>query len=182
VGAVSITPVFERSSGLIPFRRDGECGTLYLVIHSATVRDPLACWEFPKGGVESGENARGAAAREFVEETGITSWAFFEGFQRSVSYIYLRQGRKRFKTVTYFLGEVFDASAPVRSHEHNEDPTGRWFWWGSFEQTQRRLFHIKTRRLFSEADAWLREQSGLESLPPTVRSPCRAATDDQLAL
>ena len=178
-----MTPVFERSAGLIPFRRDGECGTLYLLIHSATVRNPLACWEFPKGGVEPGEDARDAAAREFGEETGIRSWAFIEGFQRSVSYTYLREGRKHLKTVTYFLGEVSDASTPVRSHEHNEDPSGRWFWWGTFEQTQRRLYHSKTRRVFSDADTWLREHSGLVSLPPTVRCPvpgCRQCPDDPL--
>ena len=64
-----MTTFHERSAGVIPFRREGERGLLYLVLHSATVRNPRAKWEFPKGGVEQGESTRQTAAREFREET-----------------------------------------------------------------------------------------------------------------
>jgi bis(5'-nucleosidyl)-tetraphosphatase len=156
----------ELSAGVIPFRRPegSPFFPLYLVIHSATVRNPLARWEFPKGGIEARESARQAAAREFMEETGIRSWAFREGFERTVSYTYIRFGRRRNKTVTYFLAEVFDGSNLKCSREHMEDPLGHWSHWGSFEQIKAILCHARTRRLFTEADAWLRS--------PPSSNPC----------
>ena len=101
-----MTTFHERSAGVIPFHRTGEQGLLYLVLHSATVRNPRAKWEFPKGGVEQGESTRQTAAREFHEETGLVDWTFLDGFERSLSYTYIRRGRKVVKTVTYFLVEV----------------------------------------------------------------------------
>lgn len=92
---------YERSAGVIPFRfGSGRCLS-YLIIHSAQVRNPRARWEFPKGGIDPGESPDQAAERELQEETGITSWAFCEGFNRAVSYTYIRNGRKHFKTVTF---------------------------------------------------------------------------------
>ena len=152
--------IHEHSAGVIPFRRPEGSALfpLYLVIHSATVRNPLARWEFPKGGIEPGESARQAAAREFVEETGIRSWDFREGFERTITYTYIRLGRRRNKTVTYFLAEVFDGSDLKCSREHMVDPLGHWSHWGSFEQIGTMLCHARTRRLFAAADAWLRSR------------------------
>jgi 8-oxo-dGTP pyrophosphatase MutT (NUDIX family) len=130
---------------------------LYLVLHSATVRNPRAKWEFPKGGVEPGETTRQTAAREFEEETGLREWAFLDGFERSLSYTYIRRGRKVVKTVAYFLVEVAGASDPTRSAEHVEDPHGKWFHWGSFEEVSQLLYHTKIRQVFAEADNWLRK-------------------------
>ena len=58
-----MTTFHERSAGVIPYRRGDDQGPLYLVLHSATVRNPRAKWEFPKGGVEPGESTREAAAQ-----------------------------------------------------------------------------------------------------------------------
>ena len=104
-----MTALHERSAGVIPFRWEAGRGPTYLVLHSATVRNPRARWEFPKGGMEAGETPRETAAREFLEETSITDWTFHDGFERSLSYTYLRRGRKVLKTVTYYLVEVRDA-------------------------------------------------------------------------
>jgi bis(5'-nucleosidyl)-tetraphosphatase len=151
-----MTTIQERSAGVIPYRRDGDRGLVYLVLHSATVRNPRAKWEFPKGGMEAGETPRQTAAREFTEETGLVHWAFREGFEKSLSYTYIRRGRKVIKTVTYYVAEVLDASTLTRSIEHVEDPLGYWHHWGSFEQISRLLYHAKIRQVFAEADAWLR--------------------------
>ena len=110
-----MTTIHERSAGVIPFRVEGDRGPHYLVLHSATVRNPRAKWEFPKGGMEPGEAPRDTAAREFTEETGLTDWAFRDGFERSLSYTYIRRGRKVIKTVTYFVIEVLDARFPRAS-------------------------------------------------------------------
>src|SRR4051794_30530047 len=152
-----MTTIHERSAGVIPFRNDGELGILFLVLHSATVRNPRAKWEFPKGGMEAGETTRETAAREFQEETGLFDWSFRDGFEKSLSYTYIRRGRKVVKTVTYYVAEVRDASALARSAEHVEDPAGHWHHWGSFEQITRLLYHAKIRQVFAEAYAWLKE-------------------------
>jgi 8-oxo-dGTP pyrophosphatase MutT (NUDIX family) len=151
-----MTTTIENSAGVIPYRIAGDHGLLYLVLHSATVRNPRAKWEFPKGGMESGETPRATAAREFQEETGLTDWSFREGFERSLSYTYIRRGRKVVKTVTYYIAEVRDFANLARSAEHVEDPFGHWYHWGTFDQTSRLLYHAKIRQVFTEADAWLR--------------------------
>jgi 8-oxo-dGTP pyrophosphatase MutT (NUDIX family) len=150
-----MTTFHERSAGVIPFRREGERGLVYLVLHSATVRNPRAKWEFPKGGVEPGETPRQTAAREFQEETGLSGWSFVDGFERSLSYTYIRRGRKVVKTVTYFLVQVGNSYDPTRSQEHVEDTHGKWFYWGTYEQINQLLYHTKIRQVFAEADFWL---------------------------
>lgn len=153
-----MTTIHERSAGVIPYQAEGDHGLQYLVLHSATVRNPRAKWEFPKGGMEAGESTRQTAAREFIEETGLVDWQFREGFEMSLSYTYIRRGRKVIKTVTYYIVEVRDTASLARSAEHVEDPFGHWFHWGSFDQITRLLYHSKIRQVFAEADAWLRAE------------------------
>jgi bis(5'-nucleosidyl)-tetraphosphatase len=152
-----MTTFHERSAGVIPYRWGDDQGPLYLILHSATVRNPRAKWEFPKGGVERGESIRQAAAREFREETALIDWSFRGGFERSLSYTYIRRGRKVVKTVTYFLVEVRDPTPLARSLEHVEDPAGHWYRWGTFDQISLLLYHTKIRQVFAEADAFLRK-------------------------
>jgi 8-oxo-dGTP pyrophosphatase MutT (NUDIX family) len=151
-----MTTFHERSAGVIPYRWEQEQDPVYLVLHSATVRNPRAKWEFPKGGVETGETTLQTAAREFQEETSLVDWSFREGFERTLSYTYIRHGRKVMKTVTYYLVEVRDISPMMRSAEHVEDPAGFWYHWGTFEQICQLLYHNKIRQVFAEADSWLK--------------------------
>ena len=159
-----MTAFHERSAGVIPFRWEADRVPSYLVLHSATVRNPRAKWEFPKGGMEAGESTRETAAREFREETGLVSWSFRDGFERNLSYTYVRRGRKVLKTVTYYVVEVADISTLARSFEHIEDAFGHWCHWGSFEQISRLLYHAKIRQLFAEAHDWVR--GAPENTPP----------------
>jgi 8-oxo-dGTP pyrophosphatase MutT (NUDIX family) len=152
-----MTPIPELSAGVIPYRVGGDHSLSYLILHSATVRNPRAKWEFPKGGIEADETPKQAAAREFHEETNLSDWAFRDGFEQSLSYTYIRRGRKVLKTVTYYIAEVFDDSPLAKSFEHVEDPFGHWYHWGSFDHINRFLYHAKIRQLFAEADAWLRK-------------------------
>jgi len=159
-----MTALHENSAGVIPFRLDGDRGRLYLVLHSATVRNPRARWEFPKGGMEAGESTRDTAAREFTEETGLVDWNFREGFERSLTYTYVRRGRKVLKTVTYYLVEVTGKAEPIQSVEHVDDHTGTWYRWGTFDEITRLLYHAKIRQVFAEADRWIDEEGGQEKL------------------
>ena len=151
-----MTATVEKSAGVVPYRVGGDRSLTYLVLHSANVRNPRARWEFPKGGMEAGESTRDTAAREFLEETSLTDWAFREGFERSLSYTYVRRGIKVLKTVTYYIVEVMDDRNLAASEEHVPDPFGHWCHWGTFDQINRLLYHAKIRQLFAEADAWLR--------------------------
>jgi 8-oxo-dGTP pyrophosphatase MutT (NUDIX family) len=152
-----MTAIHENSAGVIPFRRDDQRGRLYLVLHSATVRNPRAKWEFPKGGMEPGETTRVTASREFLEETGLADWNFRDGFERTLNYTYVRRGRKVFKTVTYYLVEVVGGYEPTQSIEHVEDGSGHWYHWGTFEEITRLLYHAKIRQVFAEADQYLKD-------------------------
>lgn len=151
-----MTTLQEHSAGVIPYRIREDQVYEYLILHSATVRNPRARWEFPKGGVEAGETTREAAAREFHEETSLVDWDFHEGFERRLSYTYIRRGRKVIKTVTYYVVRVTDSSPLASSAEHAADPTGRWHCWGTLEEIGQLLFHAKIRQVFAEADRWLR--------------------------
>ena len=152
-----MTAIHENSAGVIPFRLAGDRRRIYLVLHSATVRNPRAKWEFPKGGMESGETTRETAAREFTEETGLVAWGFRDGFERSLTYTYVRRGRKVLKTVTYYLVEVTGDAEPIQSIEHVEDHSGHWYRWGTFEEINRLLYHAKIRQVFADADRWVEE-------------------------
>lgn len=165
-----MSPILERSAGVIPFRVARDGGPAYLLIHSALVRCPRARWEFPKGGIEPGETPREAAAREFREETGLVAWRFRDGFERSLSYTYVRGGRRRDKTVTYLVAEVLDDSTLARSWEHVEDPAGRWYVWGPRRLISAHLYYAPTRELFAAADEWLRG-----TISAVDESPGRAA-------
>jgi 8-oxo-dGTP pyrophosphatase MutT (NUDIX family) len=152
-----MTTFHERSAGVIPYRMGEDQVPLYLILHSATVRNPRAKWEFPKGGVEAGESTRQAAAREFHEETSLVEWSFRDGFEQTLSYTYIRRGRKVVKTVTYYVVEVTNPSHLACSPEHVGDPSGQWYRWGSFDEISLLLYHTKIRQVFAEADAWLRK-------------------------
>jgi 8-oxo-dGTP pyrophosphatase MutT (NUDIX family) len=170
-------PLFqELSAGVIPFRRTEDHELIYLVLHSATVRNPRARWEFPKGGIEPGETPRIAAAREFREETSLIHWEFRDGFERNLTYSYIRRGRRVMKTVTYYVVEVADDAGLTRSAEHVPDAAGHWHRWGTFPQITRLLFHAKIRQLFEEADLWIR--NGLGDPPPGQRDGAASTTAD----
>jgi 8-oxo-dGTP pyrophosphatase MutT (NUDIX family) len=151
-----MTTLHERSAGAIPYCACEGQEPVFLILHSATVRNPRARWEFPKGGVESGESTKQAAAREFLEETSLSDWSFREGFERTLTYTYIRRGRKVIKKVTYYLVEVRDPKALACSPEHVEDPNGQWYRWGTFNEISELLYHTKIRQVFAEAEAWLK--------------------------
>jgi ADP-ribose pyrophosphatase YjhB (NUDIX family) len=58
-------------------------------------------WTLPKGRIKPGESERDAVAREVAEETSITG--VVESAVRQVLYTIQKAGRRRRKTVTYYL-------------------------------------------------------------------------------
>lgn len=159
------TLLYEKSSGIIPFRR-GEDGVEYLLLHSGMVRNPDAAWEFPKGSMETGEEEPETARRELTEETGIVAVTLLPDFRDRVEYTFRRRGQEIEKTVVFFLGQVADWSVipsapPSREHKHHpkEDI---WFVWGNEQETMGRLFHPGMRKLFTRASFFLHEHDRIE--------------------
>lgn len=149
---------YERSAGIIPFRRV-EGRIEFLLVHSILVRNPDAAWEFPKGSIEAGETEEEAALREIGEEAQITQVTLLPDFRDEVHYTYRRHGRPIDKTIVFFVGEVADwsgipAKAPTR--EHGPHPhEGFWHVWGDERATHRRLFHPGMRELLTRASYFL---------------------------
>jgi len=76
-------------------------------------------WEFPKGGVENGEELQQTAIREVKEEAGITDFRLVDGFREEYDYVFEANGDRIHKTVHLFVAKSFEASAEL-SHEHRD--------------------------------------------------------------
>lgn len=118
----------RQSAGVAVVRRDGEAWRLLV----------LRCyqnWDFPKGGVESGETPLQAAIRETEEEAGITDLEFHWGEAHCETGPYGRQN----KVARYYVAETRrkDITLPISPSlgrpEHHE---GRWV---DFRQAERLL-------------------------------------------
>lgn len=104
----------EKSCGVVIFRKSQNNEIKYLVLHY-----PAGHWDFPKGHVEQGEKEIETAARELLEETGISDVEFVKDFREEVSYKYRNGGKLSNKQVVFFLGETSLKNIRL-SHEHRD--------------------------------------------------------------
>lgn len=135
---------------MVVFREDGE--RRYLLLRSALTRRPV--WEFPKGGLESGESEQEAAERELQEETGLApgDYALVDGFHAEERYFFTRGsgGDRRLihKQVSYFLAEWRQGEVQI-SREASR------FAWATPEEAERLLRFPEKRRVLASAERWL---------------------------
>jgi 8-oxo-dGTP pyrophosphatase MutT (NUDIX family) len=104
------TPVEETSAGGVVFRRT-DAGPLVLVI-----RDAYKNWGFPKGHLEQGEDAAGAAVREVAEETGLGDLVP-HGLIMDIDWFFRFRGKLIHKTCTFFLFESASGDAQPQADE-----------------------------------------------------------------
>jgi 8-oxo-dGTP pyrophosphatase MutT (NUDIX family) len=101
-------------------------------------------WEFPKGGVENGEELQQTAIREVKEEAGITEFRLVDGFRDDYDYVFEANGDRIHKTVHLFLAKSFEASAEL-SREHRD------LQWRDYEQARNTITQDGPRDVFEEA-------------------------------
>ena len=127
----------ERSAGIVLFRiRDRQ--REYLLLH---YKAKTEYWGLPKGRMESGEKEEETALREVAEETGLEQIRLISGFKEKTSYFFVREGKKIFKEVTWFLGEVLDTQDGKVSSEHDG------LKWSSYEETLKMMRYEKDKSL-----------------------------------
>jgi bis(5'-nucleosidyl)-tetraphosphatase len=141
----------HRAAGIVLFRREGG-ERRYLLLRSALTRRLV--WEFPKGGIEAGEDERCAAERELQEETGVASGTYrvLPGFREEENYLFTRSddGERELivKRVTYFLAETYEERIVI-SREASE------FRWLPYPDAQGLLRFPEKRRVLERAEEWL---------------------------
>ena len=105
-------------------------------------------WDFPKGGVEAGEDELQTATREVLEETGIKV-SILDGFREEVHYY---PKPEIFKTVVWFLGFVVSKKVKIAETEL----TG--YKWLKFEDALKQLNYVNSREVLKKANAFLQDR------------------------
>ena len=143
--------VSQTAAGVVLFRNGGEARR-YLLMRSALTRRPI--WEFPKGGVETGETEAQAAVRELWEESGISGEqiSLLPGYRQEERYVFTQgKGEERtliVKKVVYFLAET-DEERVVLSREADE------YRWVTYDEALRLIRFPGKRHVLQVAEAML---------------------------
>lgn len=118
--ALGHEPLRRRSVGYVPYRM-GANGPEFLLLFNIFFEQ----WQFPRGGVKKGETDLECAAREFNEETGLTTRSIYEDCRTVLKYTATIRGYDIDRTIVYFLAEI-DPTDEVRlGHENHAE--ARWF-------------------------------------------------------
>jgi len=133
------------SAGAVLFRGEGP-GREYLLMKSRP-----GDWEFPKGGVEDGEELQQTAIREVEEEAGIEDFRLLNGFRQEYDYVFQANGDTIHKTVHLFTAESFETSAEL-SHEHRDHQ------WRDYDQAINTVTQDGPRGVLEDAHEFLNER------------------------
>jgi len=108
-------------------------------------------WEFPKGGVEDGEELQQTAIREITEEAGIEDFRLVDGFRDDYDYVFEANGNRIHKTVHLFIAKSHEASAEL-SHEHSD------LQWRDYDQALNTITQDGPREILRDAQEFLDEK------------------------
>jgi phosphoribosylformimino-5-aminoimidazole carboxamide ribotide isomerase len=108
-------PLRRRSAGIIPFRNTDH-GPEFLLLFNLFFEQ----WQFPRGGVTTGETDVQCAQREFVEETGLTIRHLHEECRVELNYTANIRSYQLERTVVYYLAEVDSGEICFGDEDHCE--------------------------------------------------------------
>tara|TARA_B100000029_G_scaffold354192_1_gene346974 strand:- start:547 stop:963 length:417 start_codon:yes stop_codon:yes gene_type:complete len=128
----------EKSCGVILFNEQ----EILLLQHSDKKKQ--GHWDFPKGHVEDGETELQTALRELAEETGITDVEVFPDFNHTISYHIMKEGRRVFKEVTFFIGITIKKKISI-SDEHQA------FAWLDYDSAIKRLTYDTAKETLAKS-------------------------------
>ena len=138
------------SAGAILFR-DTRGRREYLLLKSRP-----GDWEFPKGGVEGGEELQQTAIREVKEEAGIHDFRLIDGFREDYDYVFEANGNTIHKTVHLFIARSFEASVELSDEHHDLQ-------WRDYEQAVNTVTQDGPREILEEAHEYIAEEVETEA-------------------
>lgn len=131
----------EKSCGAVIWRRSGGKREYLLVRHNG------GHWSFPKGHVEGNETEAETAAREILEETGLTA-EIHTDFRQQVTY---SPKPGTIKDVIFFT------AVPTGGREHPQESEISQLGWFSFPQAAERITYATDEEVLLAAEAYLNE-------------------------
>ena len=134
----------EKSCGAVIWRREPKGHSFLLAQHGARH------WSFPKGHVERGETEAETAAREILEETGLTV-DIDTSFREVVTY-YPKPGV--IKDVIFFI------ATPTGGTQHAQEEEIRQLGWFSFEDAYPLVTFATDVEVLQAAEDYIRRQEG----------------------
>jgi 8-oxo-dGTP diphosphatase len=126
------------SAGGVVYKKEGNKTFWLLVQPKDTDR-----WQFPKGWIESGEKASETALRETEEEAGVIG-EIIEKID-SISWWFVEDGEKVFKTTTYFLMGFKKETGRI---DEKEIERAVWF---PFEEAGEKLTFDSSKKILTKA-------------------------------
>ena len=132
----------EKSAGAVVYR-DTPGGRMFLLLRNQ------GRWDFPKGGIEKGENELQTMLREVGEETGLTDLTLIPGFRKVIEYFYRREGRNIRKQVVYLLVRTKEEGVKI-SFEH------QGYGWYNYPEAMVKASYDNSRATLAEAEEYLK--------------------------
>lgn len=157
-----MTNTKEVSAGIIIYKKTDK-GLLFLLLYRGG-----RYWNFPKGKIDEGEKSFKTAIREVWEETGILekNLRFKEWFKVQDHFVFIREGKKISKVVTYYLAETNVRS--VKIQELDEKKEGEKFYgfgWFLYPDAQRTLMHKNLKLILRRARDVLFQRKNIHTRP-----------------
>ncbi len=129
----------EKSCGAVIWRRNTNRREYLLVRHNG------GHWSFPKGHVEGNETEEETAAREILEETGLTA-EIHTGFRRQVTYS---------PKPGVIKDVIFFTAVPTGGKEHPQESEISQLSWFSFPEAAKQITYATDEEILLAAEAYL---------------------------
>ena len=132
----------EKSCGAVIWRAEGGARQYLLARHNG------GHWSFPKGHVEGDETERETAAREILEETGLTA-DIDTGFRHVVTYS---------PKPGVIKDVIFFTATPTGGREHPQESEIADLGWFPFREARERTTYASDEEVLLAAETYLNQK------------------------